>query len=635
MKPQKVTLALMVALICFGFALRLYRINVVPLRGDEAFTVLNWMRQPLSDTLVNVATRDPQPPLAYLTYYLYGLVVGADENRVRFLPALLSLIGIPALYGLGRRVGGWRVGWLAALLWVINPYQVWHAQDARNYAIWAALSPVALWLALRVLDRRKLIDWILYILLASVTLYFYYLELFVVFTLSVYVFLIYWRDRSLLSRWVVCQAVIALVLAPWYFQERLLFGSDYGGTAARFDPLGWFTYFAPSLLFGEIFARQLATLPKLLLAGVVLLFLGVLVVGWVFVWRLDRRKAVLLGLLGTIPLVLLGIASLRLNVFTPRYVLAVSPVYVLLLAVVLLRGWSLARARVLNGVAFLIFCVVVLSINVFTLFAYYVVSDYAKSPDWRSLSSYLAERTSSDDLILNTSADEAFTFYHTEYDVHADQIRLPASDGQPTDEIQRILADSQRQYDSIWIAAQTPPSWRTAGIVETWLAEHMQSVRQTNTNGLHAQQFMNWEVDPIPQRPLTTYAEIAELADAQALLPPEPTDELTIWLYWRPIGTSPTPLKVFVHLLGEINPVTGTPLWTQDDQYPQNGRISTTNWMVSTIYRDVYTLPLETVPPGEYALTIGLYDPDTNERIPVDGSDYFILQPITISDYTK
>jgi hypothetical protein len=57
--------------------------------------------------------------------------------------------------------------------------------------------------------------------------------------------------------------------------------------------------------------------------------------------------------------------------------------------------------------------------------------------------------------------------------------------------------------------------------------------------------------------------------------------------------------------------------------------------MVSTIYRDVYTLPLETVPPGEYALTIGLYDPDTNERIPVDGSDYFILQPITISDYTK
>src|SRR5690606_6179646 len=196
-----------------------------------------------------------------------------------------------------------------------------------------------------------------------------------------------------------------------------------------------------------------------------------------------------------------------------------------------------------------------------------------------------------------------------------------------------ILNDAQNQYGSIWLAAQTPPNWRTAGVVEAWLAEHMQPVRMTSIDGLRAQQFMSWEVEPIEQPPLANFGEIAELADAQVFLPPEPTGELTIWLYWRPLETSPTPLKVFVHLLGETNPTTGTPLWSQDDQYPQDGRVSTTNWGAATLYRDVFTLPVQSVPAGEYTLTVGLYDPDTNERLPVGEGDYFVLQTVFIPDY--
>lgn len=635
MSSKKITLALLVAFICCGFVLRLYRLNVVPLRGDEAFTVLNWMRQPLSETLEHVATRDPQPPLAYMTYRLYALLVGDGEYQVRFLPALLSVIGIPALYVLGKRIGGRRLGLLAALLWTINPYQIWHAQDARNYAIWAALSPVSLWLALRALKRRRFVDWGLYVILACVTLYFYYLELFIVFALNVYVFLACRRDRVLLWRWVTSQLVIGIVLAPWYLQERLLLGSGYGGTTTPFDPVRMVTYFIPSLLFGENFANQLAGLDGLLFWSVVIVLVGMLVVGWVFVWREDRRKTLLLGLVGTVPLLFLGIVSLRLNVFTPRYVLAVSPVYILLVAIVLLEFWLSRQKSVLWKGQFLFVSVVVVFLNVSSLTTYYFVHDYAKARDWRSLATYLATWTHPDDLILNTAADEAFTFYHNEYNVPADQIRLPASNEQQVVEIEHILDESQGRYESIWLAAQTPSNWRTAGIIEAWLARHMQPVRQTSIDGLRAQQFMSWNVDPIAQPPLATFGEIAEIADAQVFLPPEPTGELTVWFYWRSLATSPTPLKVFVHLLGEINPATGTPLWTQDDQYPQDGRISTIDWERSALYRDVFTLPLQSILPGEYTLTVGLYDPDTNARIPVNGGDYFILQTISISDYTK
>ena len=635
MTPKKITFALLVVFICGGFALRLYRINAVPLRGDEAFSVLNWMRQPLSETLAHVATRDPQPPLAYTTFRVYALLVGDGEYQVRFLPALLNLLGIPALYALGKRLGGRYLGLLAALLWTINPYQVWHAQDVRNYAIWAALSPVALWLALRALERRRLVDWGGYVVLACVTLYFYYLELFVVFALNLYVLFAYWRDRPLLRRWIVSQVAIGLVLAPWYLQERLLLGSGYGGTATAFEPVRLITYFVPSLLFGENFANQLADADGLLFWGVVILLLVLLAVGWVFVWKVDRRRAVLVGLVGTIPLMLLGIVSLKLNVFTPRYVLAVSPIYVLLVAVVLLKLWSVRGSSVASRGVFFSVSVVVLFLNVSSLLNYYFVHDYAKARDWRTLAIYLATWGQPDDLILNTSADESFTFYHDEYAVAADQIRLPASGEQPVDEIETILSNSQSRYGSIWLAAQTPSNWRTAGVVEAWLVQHMQLVRTTSIDGLRAQQFMRWEVNPIEQRPLGTFGEIANLADAEVFLPPEPTRELTVWLYWHPLENSPTPLKVFVHLLGEINPATGTPLWSQDDQYPQDGRISATDWDSPLLYRDVFVLPLQSVPAGEYTLTVGLYNPDTNERLAVGESDNFILQTITIPDYAK
>src|SRR5690606_9405049 len=502
MNPKKITLALLVAFVCCGFALRLYRINAVPLRGDEAFTVLNWMRQPLSETLEHVATRDPQPPLAYVTYRLYALLVGDSEYQVRFLPALLNVLGIPALYGLGNRLGGRRLGLLAALLWAVNPYQIWHAQDARNYAIWAALSPLSLWLALRALERRRFVDWAVYVLLACVTLYFYYLELFVVFALNLYVLLMYRHDRPLLLRWFASQVVIGLVLAPWYLQERLLIGSGYGGTATGFDPARLVTYFLPSLLFGENFANSLSTSDTLLFWGVLVGIVSLLVFGWWLVWRGDRRKAVVVGLVGILPLMLLGIVSLKLNVFTPRYVLSVSPVYVVLVSVVLLKLWSDRKTKYVLTGGFFSVSLVVLFLNASSLIDYYFVHDYAKSRDWRSLADYFAAWTQPEDLILNTSADEAFTFYHDEYNVPAEQIRLPDSGEQPIGEIESILNDAQHQYGGIWLAAQTPPNWRTAGVVEAWLAEHMQPVRMTSIAGLRAQQFMSWEVEPIEQPPL-------------------------------------------------------------------------------------------------------------------------------------
>ena len=167
----------MTVILLLGAGLRFFQLNAVSLRGDEAFTVLHWMREPLGQTLAAIATTDPQPPLAYALFRGFGLVFGTSEGVVRLLPALLNLLGIPAMYGVGKRIGGRNVGMVAAALFAVSPAILWHAQDARNYGIWVALSALALWLALRALERGRTVDWALFVALQVAAAYLYYLEL--------------------------------------------------------------------------------------------------------------------------------------------------------------------------------------------------------------------------------------------------------------------------------------------------------------------------------------------------------------------------------------------------------------------------------------------------------------------------
>jgi hypothetical protein len=111
---------------------------------------------------------------------------------------------------------------------------------------------------------------------------------------------------------------------------------------------------------------------------------------------------------------------------------------------------------------------------------------------------------------------------------------------------------------------------------------------------------------------------------------PQPSGEITVWLYWRPLRPTDTPLKVFVHLLGDVNPSTGTPLWSQDDQYPQDGRLDSTNWSQNLVFRDVYELPMDRVRPGQYQIAVGWYNPIRGERLTVAGGDSYVLIAITV-----
>src|SRR5437764_9914 len=93
----------LVCLILLGFALRVYHLGWSSLRGDEAFAVRYWAVPP-GAVLQGPAGEEPHPLGTFLSFWLWKSLAGSSEFAMRLLPALINLLGIPAIYGISRRL---------------------------------------------------------------------------------------------------------------------------------------------------------------------------------------------------------------------------------------------------------------------------------------------------------------------------------------------------------------------------------------------------------------------------------------------------------------------------------------------------------------------------------------------------
>lgn len=624
------TLTIVTLLMLVGFALRLYGLDAVPLRGDEAFSAVNWADMPISESLTTIATIEPHPPLTYVIFRVWGVFIGIDhELTLRLLPALANLIGIPALYALGTRLFGRRAGVLAALVWMLHPFQIWHAQDFRNYALWAGMSAITLWLAWRVITgSRRPIDWLLYAAWAVLTGFTFYFELLSIGTVGLYVLLMRWKERQFVLPWSVLNGVIAaaVIFTFLLFQGSLVGSGGYAGTGDKVDFLQLITRFLPALTLGETLTQSGET--SAIIGFVLLIMLAFCL--WIIA-QYNKSKALFLLLLAVIPSALLATVSVRLGIFNPRYVLLSVPAYILAFSGGAVLCFKQLQRRYRYGVFIIIGGW--LALGIYSLNNHYHDSAYRKARGWKVLAEYLSRNVSPDDLVIQTGVDAAFGYYYDYYKIETLDIALPGNFDQPASEITQILEDYSPNYKSLWVVGTTFTAWQNYGVVEAWVDTHMQRTRFTMTDGLPIRQYMMWDVPPdeISGEKLAVLGGSIELAAARVFVPPEPTAELTVWLYWRPLQKTEQSLKIFVHLVGDINPATGTPLWSQADHFPQQGRVMTNNWQTDNLYRDVYALNLRDVPAGTYQLMVGFYNPETGERlITANGVDSIVIEEIVL-----
>jgi hypothetical protein len=97
------------------------------------------------------------------------------------------------------------------------------------------------------------------------------------------------------------------------------------------------------------------------------------------------------------------------------------------------------------------------------------------------------------------------------------------------------------------------------------------------------------------------------------------------WRVMEPVAASPA---IFTHLTHEGRPI------TQRDAVPGNGLFPVETWEPGELVRDQFALPLPPeLPPGEYEIQVGIYDPTTQMRyglIELEGETYVVVQRFTI-----
>ncbi len=90
-----------------------------------------------------------------------------------------------------------------------------------------------------------------------------------------------------------------------------------------------------------------------------------------------------------------------------------------------------------------------------------------------------------------------------------------------------------------------------------------------------------------------------------------PNSILPITLYWQTNTTVSLRYKVFVHLISSEGQ-----LWAQADDFPVCGTSHTNSWEPNELVLDRHLLHLPPdMPPGEYTMIVGMYEPDLNLRL--------------------
>ncbi len=123
---------------------------------------------------------------------------------------------------------------------------------------------------------------------------------------------------------------------------------------------------------------------------------------------------------------------------------------------------------------------------------------------------------------------------------------------------------------------------------------------------------------PAAGAPLATFGEGVDLLAVEtgdAAWPPGQPAIVT--LTWQPKHALDRPYTVFVQLIGPDGQVAA-----QGDQPPLQGFYPSDRWLAGQPFVDRYTLTLpDALPPGDYRVVTGFYDPATGQRLPVVRSD--------------
>jgi uncharacterized membrane protein len=190
----------LVAILIFGIALRLFRLNQQSLWLDEIGEG-SVASTPFPHFFSEVRYGAGAAPLDYLGVKLTLSLFGHGTTATRLWALLCGILVIFLTYKVGTEFfKNAAVGLIAALMVSVSAFLIFYSQEARFYSLAALLGLLNLWAFNRGFERDRRIDWLLFGLVVALGLYGHYFLAALVATEGVFL-VAYWLWAAARARW--------------------------------------------------------------------------------------------------------------------------------------------------------------------------------------------------------------------------------------------------------------------------------------------------------------------------------------------------------------------------------------------------------------------------------------------------
>jgi len=666
MSARTLSAVALLGLVLLSFALRIYRLDGQSLWGDEGWSVYFAGQPSVASVLRNAHDAGDVPPGYYLTLHAWIQAAGQSEFALRYITLFCGVLAVPALFALGRRLGGTGTGVIAALLLALSPFHVYYSQDARMYAqtlFFTLLSTYFFWRLFTENTRKASRPWQMWAGYVTSSTLAVYSHLFAGYIILAQALLwlgdLLWRRRAAWRTALHClsaQAVTFLLFLPWlvYVWDRVPALSEEAG---RVDiPLLAILRHCLSVFSAGV--PIITSAPEEVAWPVLVPFLLLLVLALLWPWK--RRSLVFMVTCLSVPTLATFLISFPPLPGWIRYFIAASPFYYLLLARgahglsrLALPGSLTVRRQVSSqklgernrvfsgkpgfssvkpqfierirrqvGQAGLI-ALLVMPLNfaqVRSLYRYYTDSLYWRW-DYRAQMATMAEAVEAGAAIVYSGRDASLILkYYLPADTSYFVVPSVCNENENENEerIRDEIAAIAAGYEQIWLVREMPVDCDRNHRTAQWLKEH---AHQVSENWLENTVFdlyltparMGTYRSP-SQSVSTTFDDQFELS-AYALNQEHiaPGGTLAVALRWRVLSPMDVDYKFFLVLLGPNNESLAL-----RDGMPLNWLRPTTSWEVGETVDDRWGMVVGAdTPVGTYPLYVGAYDPTTGERLPV------------------
>jgi mannosyltransferase len=503
-------------ILLLAFGLRLINLGGRTLWYDEAFAVLfaekGWDVM-VDGTLTEVdgSAADVHPLLYYQSLKYWMDFVGQKPAAVRLYSVLLGVLTVAAVFGLTHDwFGDDRTALVAAFITAVAPFHVQYSQEARMYALMGLLLVLTTWAYWRAWQRNHWVYWLLFGVLAGISMYTQQLAGFYLMALGLIVFLK--REYWLIGRTILAALLALAIYLPWLLNLPGQLGKLRQYWVQRPNVLHFWLTLRSFTSVNLDFAAAW-WLPTFLLAAVLIVFL--LFRGYhALRQRNDNPDREALGWalwLAFMPMILMWVFSTLFQpVFLPRALLPSAVIFYITMAWLFTRGGmpSLIVGVLAGGWGVVI---------VFGLVTHYTWDVFPNAP-FDDAVDYLAENVTPGDSIVHGNKITALPMVYYDRDLPQRYVRdIPGSGSDtlavPTQETLGLLADACaasaiQGAPRVWYVAFEQLEDEMQDIVEddpsdarydslTWLRTYYEEQHVESFNDLDVYLFVN-PADSVP-----------------------------------------------------------------------------------------------------------------------------------------